>query len=206
MGDDSYRVHGRVRHRLCPGGSFHQLSTFDRSGDTGLGTGFPVAPAGGRRGFAIAMHGFGSNMGNVLGPLLAGALLTILLWRHVLFIYAAPSLILAGLVWGSLRDVGKEDAPEERTPLWAQLGLGLRLLRNPVIIGLILTSTFRGIALNALFHWTPFYLTDIETGFGMGHFRAGFTSPYWRAWESSRRRCRACCQTNSAGKRCYCRD
>ena len=24
-----------------------------------------------RRGFAIAMHGFGSNIGNVLGPLLA---------------------------------------------------------------------------------------------------------------------------------------
>ena len=64
-----------------------------------------------RRGFAIAMHGFGSNIGNVLGPLLAGALLTILLWRHVLFIYAAPSLILAGLVWWLLKDIGKEDAP-----------------------------------------------------------------------------------------------
>ena len=37
-----------------------------------------------------------------------------------------------------------------------------------------MTSTFRGIALNALFHWTPFYLTDMETGLGMGHFRAGF--------------------------------
>ena len=126
-----------------------------------------------RRGFAIAMHGFGSNIGNVLGPLLAGALLTILLWRHVLFIYAAPSLILAGLVWWSLKDIGKEDAPGERTQLRTQLGLGLRLLRNPVVLGLILTSTFRAIALNALFHWTPFYLTDMETGLGMGHFRAG---------------------------------
>ena len=28
-----------------------------------------------RRGFAISMHGFGSNIGNVVGPLMAGALL-----------------------------------------------------------------------------------------------------------------------------------
>lgn len=127
-----------------------------------------------RRGFAIAMHGFGSNIGNILGPLLAGALLTILLWRHVLFIYAAPSLILAGLVWWSLKDVGKDSAPVERPRLRSQLRLGLRMLRSPIVLGLILTATLRGIGLNALFHWTPFYLTDVDTGLGMGHFRAGF--------------------------------
>ena len=127
-----------------------------------------------RRGFAIAMHGFGSNIGNVLGPLLAGALLNILIWRHVLFIYAAPALILAGLVWWSLKDVGKEDAPAERTRLSSQFAVGLRMLRNPVVLGLIFTATMRGIGLNALFHWTPFYLSDPETGLGMGYFRAGF--------------------------------
>ena len=127
-----------------------------------------------RRGFAIAMHGFGSNIGNVLGPLLAGALLTILYWRHVLFIYAAPSLVLAGLVWWSLKDVGKEGDSEKSTPLSAQFAAGLRLLKNPIVLGLILTATLRGIGLNALFHWTPFYLTDTETGLGMSHFSAGF--------------------------------
>ena len=127
-----------------------------------------------RRGFAIAMHGFGSNIGNVLGPLLAGALLTILLWRHVLFIYAAPSLILAGLVWWSLKDVGKDGEADERTQLSSQLRVGLRMLRSPVVLGLIFTATLRGIGLNALFHWTPFYLSDADTGLGMGYFRAGF--------------------------------
>jgi MFS family permease len=127
-----------------------------------------------RRGFAIAMHGFGSNIGNVLGPLLAGALLTILYWRHVLFIYAAPSLVLAGLVWWSLKDVGKEGGQEKSTPLSAQFAAGLRLLKNPIVLGLIFTATLRGIGLNALFHWAPFYLTDTETGLGMSHFRAGF--------------------------------
>ena len=127
-----------------------------------------------RRGFAIAMHGFGSNIGNVLGPLMAGALLTILFWRHVLFIYAVPSLMLAGLVWWSLKDVGKEGDQEESVRFSEQLRIGLRLLRNPVVLGLILSATLRGIGLNALFHWTPFYLSDTDTGLGMSYFRTGF--------------------------------
>ena len=127
-----------------------------------------------RRGFAIAMHGFGSNIGNVLGPLMAGALLTVLFWRHVLFIYAGPSLILAGLVWWSLKDVGKEGVQEESVQFSAQLRIGLRLLRNPIVLGLILSATLRGIGLNALFHWTPFYLSDSDTGLGMNYFKAGF--------------------------------
>jgi MFS family permease len=127
-----------------------------------------------RRGFAIAMHGFGSNIGNVLGLLMAGALLTILFWRHVLFIYAGPSLILAGLVWWSLKDVGKEGGHEEKVRFSEQLRIGLGLLRNPIVLGLILSATLRGIGLNALFHWTPFYLSDSDTGLGMSYFRAGF--------------------------------
>ena len=127
-----------------------------------------------RRGFAIAMHGFGSNIGNVLGPLMAGALLTILFWRHVLFIYAVPSLMLAGLVWWSLKDVGKEGDQEESVRFSEQLRIGLRLLRNPVVLGLILSAALRGIGLNALFHWTPFYLSDTDTGLGMSYFRSGF--------------------------------
>ncbi|MBQ12180.1 MAG: hypothetical protein CMJ45_11610 [Planctomyces sp.] len=127
-----------------------------------------------RRGFAIAMHGFGSNIGNVLGPLMAGALLSILLWRHVLFIYAAPSLILAGLVWWSLKDVGKEGDGEEHLSLSYQVHLGLQLLKNPIVLGLILSATLRGIGLNALFHWTPFYLAGTENGLGLSQFSSGF--------------------------------
>ena len=51
-----------------------------------------------RRGFAISMHGFESNIGNVLGPLLTGALLTALFYRTVLFIYASPALAVAVFV------------------------------------------------------------------------------------------------------------
>ena len=37
-----------------------------------------------------------------------------------------------------------------------------------------MTATLRSVGLTALFNWTPFYLSDTETGLGMGYFRAGF--------------------------------
>ena len=127
-----------------------------------------------RRGFAVAMHGFGSSIGNVLGPLMAGGMLTYMLWRNALFLYTIPALLLAGFVWWSLKDVGREGVQEQQTALGSRFRHGLSLLKNPVVMALILTATLRGIGLNALFHWTPFYLEDPETGLGMSHFSAGY--------------------------------
>ena len=69
-----------------------------------------------RRGFAISMHGFGSNIGNVSGPVLAGALLAtgFLIWRHIFFIYAGFALLMAVFVWWSLRGLGRRK--RRRTP------------------------------------------------------------------------------------------
>ncbi|MCH8350154.1 MAG: MFS transporter [Chloroflexi bacterium] len=127
-----------------------------------------------RRGFAVAMHGFGSSIGNVLGPLMAGGMLTYMLWRNALFLYTIPALLLAGFVWWSLKDVGREGVQEQQTALGSRFRHGLSLLKNPVVMALILTATLRGIGLNALFHWTPFYLEDPVTGLGMSHFSAGY--------------------------------
>jgi MFS family permease len=118
-----------------------------------------------RRGFAISIHGFGSNIGNVLGPLMAGALLLVLIYKWVLFIYAAPALVLALFVWWSLKDVGREGGAVERRELRIRLRDALVTARNPVVLGLVLAATLRGLALNAMFHWAPFYLKD-ELGMG----------------------------------------
>lgn len=123
-----------------------------------------------RRGFAISMHGFGSNIGNVLGPLMAGGLLTVLVYRTVLFIYAAPALLLAVFVWWSLRDLGQDEGPSERRHLGAQLTATKEVLKNPVVLGMIFAATLRGVGLMALFNWTPFYL---EEELGFGHFSTG---------------------------------
>ena len=123
-----------------------------------------------RRGFAVSVHGFGSNIGNVLGPILAGAMLTLFIYRTVLFIYAIPALFTAVFVWWSLRDLGKEDAPSERQSFSGQFADTKNVLKNPVVLALILSAAVRGVGLNALFNWTPFYL---EEELGFGHFGAG---------------------------------
>ncbi len=123
-----------------------------------------------RRGFAISMHGFGSNIGNVLGPLLAGALLTVLVYKTVLFIYGAPALLLAGFVWWSLRDLGQEAGPSEKRRWGAQWAATKEVLKNPVVIALVVAAALRGVGLMALFNWTAFYLEkDLE----FGHFSTG---------------------------------
>ena len=115
-----------------------------------------------RRGFAISMHGFGSNIGNVIGPVVAGALLGVgfLMWRHIFFIYAGLALFMALFVWWSLRGLGRENAGLAGNSLARQFANALTLLRNPVVMALILTALLRGIGLNALFNWTPFYLRE----------------------------------------------
>ncbi len=115
-----------------------------------------------RRGFAISMHGFGSNLGNVSGPVIAGALLgaSFIIWRHVFFIYAGLALIMAAMVWWSLRGLGRE-ADASPVMSWGdQFAGAVTLLKNPVVMALIFAALLRGIGLNALFNWTPFYLRE----------------------------------------------
>ena len=127
-----------------------------------------------RRAFAISMHGFGSSIGTILAPIVAGALLGAFFWRNVLFMYAAPALILAAIVWWALRDVGKDGTQETPRRMGARFRESLVLLKNPVVLGLIAAGGLRGVGLNAVANWTPFYLKDAEDGLGMGHFEAGF--------------------------------
>ena len=118
-----------------------------------------------RRGFAISMHGFGSNIGNVSGPVLAGALLAtgFLIWRDVYFIYGGLALLMAVFVWWSLRGLGRETASGGGSSLSGQFGSALSLLKNPIVMALISAALLRGIGLSALFNWTPFYLrNDLE--------------------------------------------
>ena len=124
-----------------------------------------------RRGFAISIHGAVANVCNYLGPLLAGALLTILVWRHVMLIYAVPALVMAGFVWWSLKDLGKEVGPGQKRELGAAYRDSFKLLKNPLVRGLIFAAMLRGIGLSAVGNWTPFYLED---QLGMGHIEAGF--------------------------------
>ncbi|MCY4415533.1 MAG: MFS transporter [Chloroflexi bacterium] len=126
-----------------------------------------------RRGFAISMSGFGSNLGNVTGPVVAGALLTaaFITWRHVFFIYAGMAIFMAMLVWWSLRGLGRGGSTTEGGDLATRFTYAVSLLKHRVVMGLILAALLRGIGLNALFNWTPFYLRET---LGMSTLEAGF--------------------------------
>ena len=128
-----------------------------------------------RRGFAISMHGAGANIGTVLGPLIAGALLGILIWEHIFYIYTIPAVLMAGFVWWSLKDLGREGGAEKQKEMKAQYRDALLLLRNPIVLGLMFSNILRSLGLQAVFNWTPFYLKESEKGgLGMGDFEAGF--------------------------------
>jgi len=132
-----------------------------------------------KRGFAISMHGFGSNIGNVLAPLVAGGLLTIMTWRPILLIYAAPAALMAVFVWFSLKDLGIEEGDDqlEEKPQRQVMGAyrdGLAMFKIPVVSALVLAAAVRGVANNALFQWAPFYLREAEDGgLAMDYFNVG---------------------------------
>ena len=133
-----------------------------------------------RRAFAISIHSFGSTVGNSLGPLLAGLLLSYLLWRNVLFLYAIPAAIVAFFVWWSLKDLGREGgeeaSPTDRRTLWSLGREGLQLFNNPAMLALLVAASVRGVANNAMFDWTPFYLENApeKGGLGFAQFWVGF--------------------------------
>ena len=123
-----------------------------------------------RRGFALSIHGFGANLGNVIGPLVAVVLLRALgSWRRVLFVYAGPALLMGGLVWATLRTVGLAGS-DERRAIGMQMHDTLGVVKNPAVVLLVVAAMLRGIGLDAMFAWSPFYL---EETLGKGHLSAG---------------------------------
>ncbi len=123
-----------------------------------------------RRAFAISIHGFGANVGNIIGPVAATALLGLLgSWRGVMFVYVAPALIMGVIVWIVLRDVGRIGSVERRA-LREQIRQSVRLVSSPAVLLLVAAAMLRGVGLDAMFAWTPFYL---EESIGKSPFNAG---------------------------------
>jgi MFS family permease len=136
-----------------------------------------------RRGFGLSIHGIGSQLGTSLGPVGTGGLLTLLAgwsameaWRSVGLIYVAPALVMALVVWWSLRDLGSTGTtPDQQTPLRDRIrGVG-GLLRNRTMLTLLVVIMLRNMGFNSLTIWVPKYLLDPvnEGGLGMSEAMAG---------------------------------
>ena len=95
-----------------------------------------------RRGFAISIHGFGANLGNLVGPIAATRLLAALggSWRGVMAAYTVPALIMSVFVWAFLRGVG-EIGSVARRDFRAQLRATRALARNPAVVLMVAAAS-----------------------------------------------------------------
>lgn len=55
-----------------------------------------------RRGMALSIHGVGASVGDVIGPIIVGAIIMIVDWKFTLAMHLFPALLIAFLLWGKL--------------------------------------------------------------------------------------------------------
>ena len=118
-----------------------------------------------RRGTALAIHGVGGNLGDVLGPVSAGLLLGYATWRGVLIAFAAIPLLLAFLVIPAFREEGQgEGAGRPDLGARAQWREMVTVLRNPTLWRINLVSGLREMCYHVYAAFLPLYFAD-ELGF-----------------------------------------
>ncbi|HEU4342809.1 MAG TPA: MFS transporter [Candidatus Binatia bacterium] len=108
-----------------------------------------------KRAFAIGVHDSSGNLGEVLGPLAIGLLLTFFDWRTTLQLWALPGLAI-GLLYAGFG--AEAEAPLSRTKDYRR-SLWEKVLTNRVIFGLVAVSTFRAMGQTAVSAFLPLYLS-----------------------------------------------
>ena len=119
-----------------------------------------------RRGFAISLHGTGGSVGEVLGPILTGALLTgtlygLMIWRDVFHWSIFPAVFFAVLIWSMMRNISTEATGTESFGDYLK-SLG-ELLQKRAMIALVLVTGLRSMGQSAIIAFLPLYLrTELE--------------------------------------------
>ncbi len=125
-----------------------------------------------RRGFALAIHALGANLGDAAGPFAAGAMLAVLGWQSTALFNAIPVLLAAAAIFVLLkRSHAAAPVPHVDAGGVKQYLAGLAgLLRRRAIWLLALLAGFRSMTQYGLLAFLPLYLThDLKVGpFWMG--------------------------------------
>ena len=114
------------------------------------------------RGFAIAVHSMGANLGDTLAPMAIGLTLTFLVWRQVLILNVLPGIFMGLILWRLLIK-----AENVRTEVKGK-GLSLKeygaavktMAQNKGILLLCALSGFRTMTQMGLFTFLPIYLAN----------------------------------------------
>lgn len=117
-----------------------------------------------RRGTALAIHGVGGSLGDVLGPMITGLLLAHMAWRGLLSGYATIAVLIgfAGL-WvfrAELSAVSAEPTGEKTQ----SLSTPRDILRNGMLWRVNIVAAIRGMCYQIYTTFLPLFLAD-ELGF-----------------------------------------
>ncbi|HEU4638705.1 MAG TPA: MFS transporter, partial [Candidatus Binatia bacterium] len=113
-----------------------------------------------KRGFAIAIHAIGPNIGESIAPLLVGVLLLTLSWRSVLFVNLIPGIVIALILWKFLFGRLQTRAQAKKAlPLKEYLAGMKKMAQNPSILLLVLVAGMRSMTQQGLHTFLPIYLT-----------------------------------------------
>ena len=120
-----------------------------------------------RRGFAISLHGTGGSIGEVVGPVLVGGLIsgTYLVafeWSDVLHISVAPALFFAVIIYLMMRNI--PTAATDIESLGEYFNSLRTLLRRPAMISLVGVTALRSTGQSAVMAFLPVYLNE-ELGY-----------------------------------------
>lgn len=112
-----------------------------------------------KRGFAISMHGFGANIGEVIGPLVVGYLLSHLFnWQDILKWSILPALLSALLMLLMVRSRPIKPLKDNKKFTYF---LDLRAaLKNPLLLMLILALATKSFSDGAVGYFIPVYLRE----------------------------------------------
>ena len=113
-----------------------------------------------RKGFAMALHTMGGNVGSACAPVAIGMALTVLLWRRVLLANFLVGMLLGLALWRLLAHLESARGDERRVALsLPEYGSSVRTLaRNKSILLLCSLGGLRAMTSIGLFTFLPLYL------------------------------------------------
>ena len=143
------------------------------------------------RGYALAVHALGANVGDSIAPLMVGAILGMLSWQDTALVSTAPVFVVAFWIWTVLsRHEAIPSAETKQTPKVPYLSELKIMFRQFELLELSMMSGFRAAAQVGLLMFVPLYLTDVleagpmMTGVGFSLMQLGgvLSSPVAGAW------------------------
>jgi len=119
----------------------------------------------GNRAFVLSLHGLGSNIGEAIGPVAAGAMLTwsVLTWQSAAYFNAVPALLTSVLFIIVLLPKDRPVAGVKRAGVdFGTYVAGLlRMVKDRAVLGLSIMAGFRSMAQSGLKLFLPFYIIDV---------------------------------------------